>query len=104
MYFYYFDFSVILEKLLTQENRVLEYWTSKKKRCGCMPEYANNWWNVIVIRRQWPLKKDHLSYKEKVLLINLSVVGLLGSLVLHTYMDDRSIIMFLAQWKNKPTP
>lgn len=25
-------FSVILEKLLTQENRVLEYWTSKKKR------------------------------------------------------------------------
>ncbi len=25
-------FAVILEKLLTQENRVLEYWTSKKKR------------------------------------------------------------------------
>jgi triple functional domain protein len=24
--------SVILEKLLTQENRVLEYWTAKKKR------------------------------------------------------------------------
>ena len=28
----YFSFSVILEKLLTQENRVLDYWTSKKKR------------------------------------------------------------------------
>ena len=27
-----FTFAVILEKLLTQENRVLEYWTSKKKR------------------------------------------------------------------------
>ena len=27
-----FTFSVILEKLLTQENRVLEYWTTKKKR------------------------------------------------------------------------
>ena len=25
-------FSAILEKLLTQENRVLDYWTSKKKR------------------------------------------------------------------------
>ena len=24
--------SVILEKLLTQENRLLEYWTAKKKR------------------------------------------------------------------------
>ena len=27
-----FPLSVILEKLLTQENRVLEYWTNKKKR------------------------------------------------------------------------
>ena len=26
------NFAVILEKLLTQENRVLDYWTSKKKR------------------------------------------------------------------------
>lgn len=29
---YFFSHTVILEKLLTQENRVLEYWTSKKKR------------------------------------------------------------------------
>ena len=29
---YLLCFLVILEKLLTQENRVLDYWTSKKKR------------------------------------------------------------------------
>ena len=30
--FVFFPHSAILEKLLTQENRVLEYWTTKKKR------------------------------------------------------------------------
>ena len=33
-------FQVILEKLLTQENRVLEYWTSKKKRLDQNQQYV----------------------------------------------------------------
>ena len=40
---YYHKFSlplVILEKLLTQENRVLEYWTSKKKRLDQNQQYV----------------------------------------------------------------
>ena len=32
--------SVILEKLLTQENRVLEYWTGKKKRLDQNQQYV----------------------------------------------------------------
>ena len=32
--------TVILEKLLTQENRVLEYWTSKKKRLDQNQQYV----------------------------------------------------------------
>ena len=35
-----FAFEVILEKLLTQENRVLEYWTSKKKRLDQNQQYV----------------------------------------------------------------
>ena len=38
--FIYLDISVILEKLLTQENRVLEYWTSKKKRLDQNQQYV----------------------------------------------------------------
>ena len=30
----------ILEKLLTQENRVLEYWTAKKKRLDQTQQYC----------------------------------------------------------------
>ena len=35
-----FSLLVILEKLLTQENRVLEYWTSKKKRLDQNQQYV----------------------------------------------------------------
>ena len=42
VHFYDKNFSspAILEKLLTQENRVLEYWTAKKKRLDQTQQYC----------------------------------------------------------------
>ena len=42
VHFYDENFSspAILEKLLTQENRVLEYWTAKKKRLDQTQQYC----------------------------------------------------------------
>ena len=39
-FLYTYTFAAILEKLLTQENRVLEYWTTKKKRLDQNQQYC----------------------------------------------------------------
>ena len=44
-----FFIPVILEKLLTQENRVLEYWTNKKKRL----DQNQQWVIIIKIEESW---------------------------------------------------